>query len=364
MRRNFWLPTVARYLLQEFGRSLFLTLAAFILLYLCIDFFERLPKLLENDPTAAQVMVFFLLKIPLIVGQMMPAAVLAAVLLGLGALARRAEIMAMRACGISLLQIATPLMVACALLSVAMLAWNEFVVPPSAARSDYIETVEIKKRTYRNQFNTREIWYQDKNGFTNIDLFDRKKNVIHGLTRYEFDDDFQLRRIVSAATVAWDGDSWSGEGAYAVLVGAQGQVETKPLAREDIGISETPDDFKAVYRDAEHMSYRALAAQTANLAEKGVDTNTWQVELWVKIAMPFASLVMAIIAIPLASRHSRQSSTAANVGIALVIGFSYWVVLALTMALGKGELLPPIVAAWSANGLFAVIGTIFFLGSD
>ena len=361
---NLFLPTVSRYLLQEFGRSVGMTLAAFVLLYLCIDFFERLPKFLEHDPTTRQIVVYFLLKIPLIVGQIMPAAVLAGTLLGLGGLARRAELMALRAGGISLWQIAIPIVIACFLISLGMLAWNEYVVPPSAARSDYIETVEIKKKTYRAKFRRNEIWYQDKRGFTNIDRFDPNTNMISGLTRYEFEGDFRLRRIVSAASAEWTRQGWSAAGAYEVLVDEEGAVETRPLEADGLALEETPADFKGVYRDAEHMSYRDLAAEVHDLSEKGIDTNDGRVELWLKIAMPFASLVMSLIAIPLASRHSRQSSAAANVGIALVVGFSYWVVLALTTSLGKGEILPPVVAAWTANGLFAAIGAIFFLGSE
>ncbi len=364
MIRSFWIPTISRYVLQEFGRSVAMTLSAFILLYLCIDFFERLPRFLEHDPSTHQVVIYFLLKIPLIVGQIMPAAVLAGTLLGLGGLARRAELMAMRACGISLWQIATPIVLACGVISLGMLAWNEYVVPPSAARSDYIETVEIKKKSYRAKFRRQEIWYQDRRGFTNIDRFDPKTNAIAGLTRYEFNDEFQLQRIVSAASAEWNGKRWSAGGAYEVLVDPMGRVETRDLAEDGLQLQETPDDFKGVYRDAEHMSYQDLSAEVRDLSEKGINTNDGRVELWLKLALPFASLVMSLIAIPLASRNSRQSSAAANVGIALVVGFSYWVVLALTTSLGKGEILPPIVAAWSANALFAVIGAIFFLGSE
>jgi lipopolysaccharide export LptBFGC system permease protein LptF len=39
-------------------------------------------------------------------------------------------------------------------------------------------------------------------------------------------------------------------------------------------------------------------------------------------------------------------------------------VLAFTMSLGKSGVLPPALAAWSANGIFALIGMIFFLGSE
>jgi lipopolysaccharide export LptBFGC system permease protein LptF len=47
-----------------------------------------------------------------------------------------------------------------------------------------------------------------------------------------------------------------------------------------------------------------------------------------------------------------------------VVGFSYWVVLALTTSLGKGGVLPAPLAAWSANLIFVAIGLIFFLSSE
>jgi lipopolysaccharide export system permease protein len=48
----------------------------------------------------------------------------------------------------------------------------------------------------------------------------------------------------------------------------------------------------------------------------------------------------------------------------MLVGFSYWIVLALTLSLGKSGVLPPILAAWAANGIFAGIGIVFFLSSD
>ena len=73
---------------------------------------------------------------------------------------------------------------------------------------------------------------------------------------------------------------------------------------------------------------------------------------------------MCLIGIPLASRHSRNSSLAANTGIAMLVGFSYWIVLALAMSLGKSGVLPPAIAAWTANALFTGIGIVFFLSSE
>jgi lipopolysaccharide export system permease protein len=309
-------------------------------------------------------LLYFLLKIPLIVTQMVPAAVLAATLLSLGSLARRNELMAMRACGVSLEQIGTPVLALTLALSLATLAWNEFVVPPAAARAHWIQTVEIKKQTFHGHFQHLNIWYHHRHGFTNIESFDPKANEIRGLTRYEFDDGFHLKRVVAAPSAKWIQNAWHAPEGYEVVVAAGGTVETRPLPGVVLEMSETPKDFTAVYRESEDLSFAALASEIRNLRAKGIDTTEDQVELWLKLAVPFASLVMGMIGVPLASRHSRQSSMAANIGIALVVGFSYWIVLGLMTSLAKGGALPPALSAWGANLLFSIIGAIFFLSSD
>jgi len=68
---------------------------------------------------------------------------------------------------------------------------------------------------------------------------------------------------------------------------------------------------------------------------------------------------MALIAIPLA-RGTTADRASPPASAPPGVGFSYWVVLALTTSLGKGGVLPAPLAAWSANLIFAAIGLIFF----
>jgi lipopolysaccharide export LptBFGC system permease protein LptF len=143
-----------------------------------------------------------------------------------------------------------------------------------------------------------------------------------------------------------------------------GTLLTGPLTDSRLGLKETPDDLTAVHHDADDLSYASLKREIRDLRKKGIDTTEATVDLWLKVAVPFVSLVMALVAIPLASRRSRSSGVAASVGTAMAVGFSYWVVLALTTSLGHSGVLPAPVAAWSANVIFAVVGQIFFLGSE
>jgi len=50
-----------------------------------------------------------------------------------------------------------------------------------------------------------------------------------------------------------------------------------------------------------------------------------------------------------------------SVGVGIIIGFSYWIVHAFSMSLGRSGILPAILSAWVANILFLAAGaTLFF----
>jgi lipopolysaccharide export system permease protein len=364
MDGTFWLPTIARYLLREFARSFVLCLTAFVGLYLCVDFFDHFSGFLSHGAATSLIILYFALKIPLIITQMVPVAVLSAMLLSLGGLARRSELMAMRSCGVSLWQIGGPLVLASLLIALMSLAWSEYVVPSASIQAHYIDTVQIKNKKFKGHFNEAEIWYHGQGNFTNINRFDANRNEIYGLTRYEFDSSFQLRRIVEARLARWTGHDWRASDVQEMRFDQDGSLETSVIAPSELKIDETPEDFTAVHRDAEDLSYQALSREVDDLRSKGIDTTDASVDLWLKLAVPFIGVIMALIAIPLASRHNRGSGVAASVGAALVVGFSYWVVLALTTSLGRGGVMPAPLAAWSANLIFAAIGLIFFLSAE
>src|SRR5215471_18000565 len=118
-----------RYLVGEFLRIVALCLVAFIVVYLIADFSDRIDDFLKHQAPVGAIIRYFLVKIPLIVNEVLPIAVLAAMLLSLGGFSRHNELTAMRACGVSSAQIVAPLLGTCLALSVGIFFWNERVVP-------------------------------------------------------------------------------------------------------------------------------------------------------------------------------------------------------------------------------------------
>ena len=96
----------------------------------------------------------------------------------------------------------------------------------------------------------------------------------------------------------------------------------------------------------------------------GIDAANYLVDLHLKLAVPFASFVLACVAVPLAGRVQRHPSVAAILLSGLVVGFAYWVILALTNSLGESGVLPAVVSAWAANVVFLLLGGALFLSTE
>lgn len=359
------MPTrvISRYVVREFASLFVPVLLSFIGVYLIIDFFERLDGLLRNNATVMLAVRYFLFKIPLMVTQVTPPAVLAAVLISLGSMSRRNEIVAFRALGVSLWQMAVPLLGVAALISVASLAWDETVVPYCARQFQYVNDVQIKKRPVRGLLSGREIWYHGREGFYNIDQVDAPRQILHGLTIYKLDPSFGPSSIIEIPMARWTGTAWQTSPATERSF-TSGQIVTRSLDANAVTIPETMDDFLEVHRSTDELSYTQLRQRLAALARKGIDTSGDLTDLYLKLAVPFASLVLTLMAIPLAGRVRRNPSVSAVIGVGLAAGFSYWVVLALANSLAHGGVLPAPIAAWSANGVFLLIGVALFLGRE
>jgi lipopolysaccharide export system permease protein len=354
----------SRYLIGEFFGIFVPIMLTFVLLYVVVDVFDRLTILLKNQATLGAALRYFLFKIPLMVTQIMPPAVLMSMLLSLGMLSRRNEIIALRASGVSLYQTAIPLLSVAVVISVGTLAWNETVVPYCARQYRYVNNIEIRKRAERGILNEHEIWYHGGDGFYNIDQIDARRQTLFGLTIYKTDPKFDLHTIITVAAAQWTNGQWVNSDGVVRTVSEDGSVVTQPLDPQRVLIHETLGDFLEVRREAEELSYIALRQRIGDLTRKGIDAANYLVGLNLKLAVPFASFVLSCVAVPLAGRVQRHPSVATILLTGLVVGFAYWVVLGLTTSLGESGVLPAVISAWASNLVFFLLGVALFLSNE
>ena len=359
------LPTITRHLIAEVLRTFLLMMIAFVAISILVYFFDRFDDFLKQGAPAGTIALLFLYRVPLIVGQVMPIAVLAGALVGLGLLARNNEFVALRSCGVSLGQITLPLVALAVLIALANFLWDETVVPVTARRAQEIWSQDVKKRKGpAGVFAGRDIWFHGRAGFYNINRVAPRRRMLYGLTIYQVrGDEFRPTRVIDISTAEWTDGRWQFNGARTVRYDADGVHSVNGLPPH-FSLPESLDDFSVVALEPEETSYSMLKRQIRSLRSKGVDASESLVDLHLKVATPFAAVVMMLLAVPLATRGTRATSLPAAIGLGFAIGMSYFFVVGFSRALGQTGSLPPFVAAWTANAVFAVIAGYYQISAE
>jgi lipopolysaccharide export system permease protein len=345
---------VDRYLIHEYLRNLLFITFSFVALFLIIDFFEKLRMFLSNHATFGQVGAYFLFMMPMIISQILPAAILLASLMTCGYLSRHSEITAMKANGISLYRIALPVLTIAALTSLLIFFLGEWVTPHTNEKAKNIILIEVQKQPSMGSFKQDQIWYRGQKGIYNFRLFDARTGTLQGITIHYLDRQMNLIMRLDAERGEWKEDHWL---FHNLLVARFDSGEFPVLSRmkQQVGdLPERPSDFQLIQKDVETMGYSELKRYIRKLQSEGYDATRYVVDLHGKIAFPLVSILLAIIGISFSLRSERSGGIAQGIGAGLIIGFSYWLVYAFGMSLGRSGSLPPFIAAWFANILFAV----------
>lgn len=349
-----------KYILREFLRFFLITCVTFIALYLIVDFFEKIRMFLSNQATAVQMASYFLYSIPTVISLTLPASVLLATLLTYSYLSKFSEITAMKANGISLYRIAVPALVVSAVVAVFLFFFTELVTPASLQKTEHIVKVEVQKQKTLGFFKQNEIWYRGHNAIYNFKLFDVEKNILHGVTINHLNPDFTLKLRIDAERAEWKKDHWV---FFKLLMTTFNQNNAPSLEwskEKVINIPEQPNDFKIIQKDAEKMGYFELRRYVNKIRAEGYDVSRYLVDLQGKLAFPFVCLILVFIGMSFSVRSERSGGVMRSVAIGIFIGFSYWIIHAFSMSLGRSGILPVIVAAWASNILFSGLAAFLF----
>lgn len=265
----------------------------------------------------------------------------------------------MRAGGISVQRIALPLLVVSLFISVLSFFWNESLVPVFTRQAQTIYKTEIRNRQQQSLLGTADIWIRGENSFINVDHFEPSTGTLQGVTIFLLNRDLSLRGLLEIPSTRWNGRSWEASDVTEWHFSPDGKVLNQKTNVVP-PISETPEDLKLLARDAEEFTFFDLQKQISDMKSKGIDSTSYEVDLQAKLAFPVISPLMILIAIPFAVKRPMSGSIAISFGMAMLIGFGYWVLSAFSISLGHNGALPPWTAAWVPNAIFAMIGLYFF----
>ncbi|MGH7907908.1 MAG: LPS export ABC transporter permease LptG [Candidatus Binataceae bacterium] len=357
-------PTIDRFLAMTFIGGFLACLADFTITYLLGDIFNRFDDLMHYGGFGLLGAEYFALKLPLIVSQVLPVACLAGALLGLALLARSNEILACQQLGISRLEMAAPLLLLAVLISLVDFGISETIVPYTTREARYLYEVQLKKRELRAVFANQHIWVRVNDGFMSAETWDKSRRELHGVTIYRLGLNYNLRDILHAKSAIWNGHRWVPHHLTALELKQKGNVVPVNTANFHIGVN--PKDFSLLKLDPDEFSLWELDASIKGLRDKGLDPGGYVVDRDLKYAMPLSCLIMVGLGLVLSlDPLPRHLSLGKSFGLAIAIGFGYWLSLGITSSLGHSGLMPAWVAAWLPNLLFTMIAmSLFLLGEE
>jgi lipopolysaccharide export system permease protein len=220
-----------------------------------------------------------------------------------------------------------------------------------------IERTQVRKLPAFSVTKNSDIWYRAQdNRFVYISLIEAQSGTIRGMSIFELSPTFALVRRYDAQQAVWNGNGWHLRQGYQMSFG-RGRMEITPFTETAIPLSEQVQDFARIARSPQEMTYAQLHQYIERLESSGVKAARYRVDLQAKVATALVSLVMAMLGVSFGLRTGK-AGVMIWVGACIPLGFVYWVLLSLGIQLGRGGALPPLLAAWLPNVVFAVGGLV------
>jgi LPS export ABC transporter permease LptF/LPS export ABC transporter permease LptG len=347
------------YILKEFVTYLVMILATFLILVLVFTFFELLGDILRNKIPLAIVGEYLLNVAPYLIYKTTPMSMLLAVLVTLGLMQKANELTAMKASGISIYRIVVPILLTGVMLAGALFFFDQFYLPAANRRQDALRNI-IKGKPAQTYLRPDRRWIVGQHDtIYYYQFFDSDRDRFARITAYEFEPhSFQVTRRIYAASAHWEDTlgNWIYERGWdrafhGPAIGSYKKFDVSTFSE----LSEPPAYFKKEVKQSSEMNYEELTRYIRDLEQSGFDVVRLKVQLQEKFAFPLITFVMAILAIPFALTTARRGALT-GVAVAVGIAVAYTIVSSLFEAMGNLSQLPPLLAAWSPDLIFALVG--------
>jgi len=355
---------IDRYLTRQYLLLIGLGLLIGAAFSVIVDLIQSLDRFLRAKPPWVYIAQHFLYLLPRELYKALPLIVLVATVFLFVALTRQRELDALKAAGISLYRACVPVLLIALLLSVGALVFQETALPLIVAKAEEVDRVKIRGFPPRHLQQQGQIWYRSSDGrFLRVGLLDPVAKSLDGLIVLELTPDFRLTGRLDVRRAQWVSDGWEMWGGIDRQIGATQQLRSVSFDHRVMEMPEHIDDFIRVQTPPDAMSFLELRAYVAKLRDGGHQVGSYVVKLYSKLSFPLVHLIMALVAIPFALAAPRSGGRAVGIGVAIVVAVAYWLVHSVALAFARADLLPPALAAWSANIIFMGIGTALLLSA-
>ncbi|HUQ87928.1 MAG TPA: LPS export ABC transporter permease LptF [Vicinamibacterales bacterium] len=357
------------YIAKQYLRILAMTTTGMLGLFYISTFIDMSDKLFKGQAPLSMIAEFLFWSTPEFLSYVIALAVLLSALVTVGLLTKNSELIVMRACGISLYRTALP-MVAFALAgSVLLFGMEERVLATSNQRADRLKHI-IRTGQPQTFGVLNRKWIVGNDGKVyHYQYYDPRNHELNSLSVFEFDPQthaLKSRMFVNRATYDPDREPQGEVPKWALDRGWKREFDPNaPVntfkAFDHIGARfEAADYFVTEAREPELMNFGQLRQYITELKASGYNVLDHEVGLHRKIAFPFVTLVMTLIAVPFAVTTGRRGAMY-GIGVGIVLALVYWTMISIFAAFGQGGVINPALAAWAPNLIFGAAAVYLLL---
>jgi lipopolysaccharide export system permease protein len=285
-----------------------------------------------------------LIGFPLLVEIVTPISILLATVLTYITLSKSSEIVAMMAAGVSLIQLLKPIFVCCIIISMFIYLNQSYLAPwlGSDALMNIIRTTpsSSKWRIYHD-----DLFY--------IYQANKSNQTVEQVKIFKFDQQNQLKEIHRIKKLALEGNEWATDSTNKITL-KKGSFNQQISNHEKYSKNKFPVVFEKELANPKYAPFQEVINQIINKKKGGIDNSKDVFAFCQKIALILSLFAMVVLALPFSLFAGRSFNTRMGIVLAVVLGFSFWLLEQIFMTLFKADLL---IAEWAAFGT-----NIIFMG--
>jgi lipopolysaccharide export system permease protein len=342
--------TLDRYLYRTVLLYTLMAMAALLALGALVLFISQQGEIGVGSYSAGDAFLFTLLNLPQTAFELLPIGAMIGALMGLGNLAAGSELVITRASGVSVWRIAWPVGLAGLTLALIMFGIGEYAAP---SMSQFAKREKTTSKLADVSFaGTSSAWVKDGNRILRVQTGEVDR-AFGGVSVFELDGPTRLRSIERAARIeVADPGRWS---LYNV---ATSRFEKDKIAGDTVSeltlrSTVNPDFLGLAATDPQMLTLHGLASYIDHLRRNSLETASYEIGYWSRIARLFAVIVVTLLALPFVFGPLRTTGAGTRTVVGVMLGVVFFLISRTVENGGQLFNLNPALVGWLPT---AVIG--------
>lgn len=349
------------YIIRKFLGTFFFCLVLILTIAVVFDFAEKIDNFMEKQaPVRAIIFDYYMNFIPYFATLFAPLFVFISVIFFTSKMAVNTEIIAILNCGMSFKRMMWPYFLSALVIAILTFILTNFVIPKSN-----LDRMVFEDKFYRSS--SRKVAVDNihrqvfKNIYVSMGSFNPLTQRGQNFTIDKFSDSGRLVSRLSSSSVIYDTaiHKWIALNYYLREIKENSEIIVKGK-QIDTTLTIQPGDFSRDPGFVGTMTYRELNDYIGVLQLQGSDElKLFLIEKHRRFANPFAIFILTLIGVSLSSKKIR-GGIGMNIGIGLILSFSYILFLQFASQFSlKGDL-GPMLAMWIPNILYSIIALVLY----